>query len=443
MEEKTPELSEREQEILRLIATGASNKEIAHKLVISPNTVKVHVRNIFGKIGAASRTEAAMYAVREGVVERAETITSAEGQDYIDTNASGTTSTDTNPGLSSPSIWVRLFGIALVATIIVSILTFSLPWILGSPEVIIPTAELPTSIPRWQEVAPMSTARKGLAVAGYGDFIYAIGGETNDGVTGLSERYSLETNTWDYLSSKPVPVSDVSAAVIGGLVFVPGGKLSSGEPTDIFEVFDPTTNTWQIRSALPSPLSGYALVAFEGRIYLFGGWNGVSEVNSVYIYDPTSDSWKLGTPMPTARQYGGAAFSYGKIFILGGRNNDGALTSCEVYQPERDNGTDHPWTFCPSMPEPRYGMGVVSIADVIAVFGGINERSGISLAYEFLPQTRTWQVIDLQKEWTILHHGLVPIGTRVFVVGGEQNGKITATSHFYQILYTIVLPIYR
>ena len=69
---ETNELSEREQEILRLVATGASNKEIAQRLTISANTVKVHLRNIFAKIGAASRTEAAMYAVKAGLVPGAE-----------------------------------------------------------------------------------------------------------------------------------------------------------------------------------------------------------------------------------------------------------------------------------------------------------------------------------------------------------------------------------
>ena len=62
------DLSDREVEILRLVARGASNKEIAHELFISANTVKVHLRNIFTKIGASSRTEAAMYAVKTGIV---------------------------------------------------------------------------------------------------------------------------------------------------------------------------------------------------------------------------------------------------------------------------------------------------------------------------------------------------------------------------------------
>ncbi|MCH8910529.1 MAG: hypothetical protein IH867_07295 [Chloroflexi bacterium] len=62
-------LSEREVEVLRLIAAGHSNQKIADELFLSRYTVVRHVSNIFGKIGAANRTEAATYANRRGLVD--------------------------------------------------------------------------------------------------------------------------------------------------------------------------------------------------------------------------------------------------------------------------------------------------------------------------------------------------------------------------------------
>jgi DNA-binding NarL/FixJ family response regulator len=63
-----PFLSSREVEVLRLVAAGRSNAQIADTLVISQNTVIRHVSNIFGKIGAANRAEATSYAHRHGLV---------------------------------------------------------------------------------------------------------------------------------------------------------------------------------------------------------------------------------------------------------------------------------------------------------------------------------------------------------------------------------------
>ncbi len=64
------ELSDRELEILHLIADGRSNADIADKLVISEKTVKGHVSNILSKLHLADRTQAAVYAWREGLVRR-------------------------------------------------------------------------------------------------------------------------------------------------------------------------------------------------------------------------------------------------------------------------------------------------------------------------------------------------------------------------------------
>jgi len=64
----TPDpLTHREIEVLRLIAEGLENREIAERLVLSDATVRTHVSNILGKLHLASRTQAALYALREGL----------------------------------------------------------------------------------------------------------------------------------------------------------------------------------------------------------------------------------------------------------------------------------------------------------------------------------------------------------------------------------------
>jgi DNA-binding NarL/FixJ family response regulator len=66
---ESPEaLTERETEVLRLLAQGQSNKQIAHSLHIAEKTVKTHVSNILSKLGVQSRTQATLYAVRTGLV---------------------------------------------------------------------------------------------------------------------------------------------------------------------------------------------------------------------------------------------------------------------------------------------------------------------------------------------------------------------------------------
>ena len=76
-EVRTPEpadaaelLTERETDVLRLLAQGLSNKEIALRLDISEQTVKSHVHNLLNKLGVSSRTQAALYGVRIGLVKQ-------------------------------------------------------------------------------------------------------------------------------------------------------------------------------------------------------------------------------------------------------------------------------------------------------------------------------------------------------------------------------------
>ena len=59
-------LSQREKEVLKQVSQGLSNQEIAEKLRLSPRTVQAHLEHIFNKLRVGSRTEAVVYALKEG-----------------------------------------------------------------------------------------------------------------------------------------------------------------------------------------------------------------------------------------------------------------------------------------------------------------------------------------------------------------------------------------
>ena len=79
--ERADALSAREVEVLRLLARGLANKEIARELRIGDKTVKTHVSSILGKLGVQSRTQAALYAGRVGVVPVDQLGTTDPGRD--------------------------------------------------------------------------------------------------------------------------------------------------------------------------------------------------------------------------------------------------------------------------------------------------------------------------------------------------------------------------
>jgi DNA-binding NarL/FixJ family response regulator len=71
LEEETTALTQREQEVLSLVAEGATDKEIAQALSLSIHTIKSHMRNILSKLHLSHRHEAAVYALREGLINPA------------------------------------------------------------------------------------------------------------------------------------------------------------------------------------------------------------------------------------------------------------------------------------------------------------------------------------------------------------------------------------
>jgi DNA-binding CsgD family transcriptional regulator len=420
-------LSEREREILTLVAKGASNKEIARELHISANTVKVHMRNIFTKVGANSRTEAAMFAVNTGIVD-------------ISGNGSSVGKPAETPQ-NHRNLFIG-FGIVIILLVVGIFGFFVVKGSFAEDQVTANQSSVPIE-QRWQDRAPLSQARKGLALVAYGGKIFAIAGETEQNVTGLVERYDPILDEWTKLKSKPIPVADVAAAVLGGKIYIPGGRTASGEVTDVLEIYSPIEDEWEKGDDLPIGLSAYALVSYEGYLYLFGGWDGKNAVNSVYQYNPESDQWQALTPMPTARAFSGVSIIEGNIIVIGGYDGERALATNEIYIPDLEDSENSPWELGEPLPNPRYAMGVASMVDTMHVFGGIGETGDPLPSLEYSNRLGSWEIYQSPFDGQWSHLGLVPVGTNLYIVGGDINSIPTGINLTYQAIYTINIPIVR
>ncbi len=427
------ELTDREIEILQLVATGMSNREIAQKLYISPNTVKVHVRNIFGKLGVASRTEATFYAIEHGIV-------AVPGQEEKDNDED--MAGEEEPSSVIPPTILRRYAWAAIPLLIVLIIIFFLtqdnlfsnnPPTNSQPEFV----NLPE---RWQSLAPLPEAKSNLAVESYGNSIYAMAGESSSGVSATVFRYSLEEGTWDTLQEKPTPVTDVKAVLIGEKFYLPGGRLSNNQPTNVLEIYDPRNDAWETGMELPQAVYAYAITAYEGQLFLFGGWDGERAMDVVYVYDTQSDVWREGTPMPTPRAYAGAAVISNTIFLVGGWDGEKALTANEAYFPSRDTPGDDPWASMAPLTEGQYACPVESVGEIIFLLTQASDQS--ALVYQYIPQTDEWlRGNELHPIPIARYSGTTASQGFLYLVGGMLPDGVVADEILrFQALYMIMLP---
>jgi DNA-binding CsgD family transcriptional regulator len=442
METSGVELSEREREIICLVATGASNKEIAQQLSISTNTVKVHLRNIFAKIEVVSRTEATLYAIREGLVPAPGGSPEISIRDApVEDEGSGATDQMVGDREGTKEVGpLKKSGINLIIGAVVVLLA-GLAIFLLTNRSLSGVGATPTSIPaRWQSRSPLPVARSGLAAAVVNDQIYAIGGNTEKGITGELDRYSPVKDTWETLPAMPVPVSEASAAVLGGKIYIPGGRLPEGKICDEMQVFDPETKTWRTRAKLPKAVYGYALVSLEGKLYLIGGWTQSGVTADVYMYNPDIDQWAPKTGMKVARGYAGAGVTGGEIFVIGGNDGKKDLIANEVYFPERGSEAGGTWQTMRDLPTPMASPGVVSVIDNLYVIGsGLKSEAG-SNALVYLPSRDDWASVPQLVNPAYAGLAMVTQGNSIFVIGGKNSQGASSQVACYQMFYTVALP---
>jgi DNA-binding CsgD family transcriptional regulator/N-acetylneuraminic acid mutarotase len=453
-EQQIESLSEREFELLELLSEGLSNREIALQLGISPNTVKVHLRNIYAKMQVSSRTEATMVAVRMGWVDvgRPEEDEAAaaglrdqeEFDERIETTATGPLAHIREP-LPPLARWQRVYLVACALLVAAGL------WLIWprSAQQTGPFTDRPAQAAnwdlgrhsygeesRWQALAQMPTPRGRLAVVSLDGRIYAIAGEGASGVTGAVEFYMPDTDVWARGADKPTAVANVGAVTLGAKIYVPGGSLSDGQVSNGLEVYDPEAGevgSWSSARPMPKGLFAYAIAAHEGKLYLFGGWDGESYLTESYCYDPVQDTWQALMPMQVPRAFAGAATIEDHIYVVGGYDGQNELSTCEVYDPGHDT-----WETCPSMNAPRGGVGVAVVGDTLYVIGGGWDSYLVENEY-FSPAQGTWRTFPspIIQEWRNL--GVTSSETFLYAFGG-WDGEFLAVNQAYRALYRLYMP---
>ncbi|MEM7532129.1 MAG: kelch repeat-containing protein [Chloroflexota bacterium] len=480
-------LTAREKEVAALLITGASNAEIARELVISANTVKVHLRKLFDKLEVSSRTEASLVLIQQGWVEVPNVETNTQH------NLQSVQAQPTYPVIPAPDplpdmpphpvLWQQIY---LVIAAVVCIWILLWPSWGSTDNQPLADAELLTDVnttgqppntielyPRWELRTPMTQPRSRMAVASEGDWIFALGGEGADGnPVNTATQFDVHVNEWQVISPLPIPLANSDATAQNNRIYVAGGVTTptdgqadaSENPetrlSDTLFVYNLETRLWREMARLPNPLAGASLVSSEDSLYLIGGWNGQQMANEVWRLElPDNDgegetaqsslqlNWLLVTRLGTPRAFLGAAIiggdDEGEIYVVGGHNGEEILSLTEAYSLSQNS-----WRDLPPLSTPRAGLELVYDGFALFALGG-----GWPLADDFASQThlvQTHERFDLytgvwsnfpspiQGNWR--HLSAVGRGDSLHLLGG-WSGDYIDTHLRYQSSFRALLPV--
>ncbi|MEZ4659383.1 MAG: kelch repeat-containing protein [Caldilineaceae bacterium] len=448
-------LSEREMDVARLLVTGASNTEIARGLTISPQTVKVHLRNVFEKLQVNSRTEASTLLLQRGWV----VLPGMEAETTATLTAVATALPTVEPLPPLPAQASNWQLVYMLAAILVCIVAFFAPSFMGRTQ---PKIDLLTDassatlgrtlvemIPRWEALAPMLTPRSRQATALLGSSIYIIGGESAEGqLLADVERYQLKLDLWQSMPPLPRALSNTSAVGLNQHIYVAGGSYvdaatNTPQLSDQLLVYSAVDQAWTAQGNLPYPLVGAALTSDDNSIYLVGGWDGEKAHDEIWRYTPAPDNatmsvaWEPVGRAPEARAFLGATVLKGKLYVVGGFDGQSEMANADVL-----DLTSGEWQKLPDLSVPRGGLSLV--ADDVAIYAvGGGWTGAIDTHERYDPDIGLWSnfASSIRGEWRNL--GAVAIDGSLHLLGGWSGEYLDTHLRYESSIRWLLLPLIR
>lgn len=487
MAELNEQLSDREREVLELVAEGAPTKEIGPRLFISPNTVKVHLRNINKKLGAQSRTEAVRIAIEQGIIQigggeeppteaeatntlpttEEEPIKSVNDGPLQDSNGHAPTElavempasqqevTITSAGtltqeaeirpVSVQNRWARVYligGLILLLTligIIAFLVTDRQPETIETELDPIDTFEPMPLGEQWFESRQMDVKVSDSAAVSFGTNLYVIGGKTIDGDPSAQVAiYQPLLKVWNAGPDKPTAVYGAAGVELGGRIYVVGGIDQSEAPTEISEVFSPLDSLWGQIEPLPTATADGLTVSDGSFLYYIGGMTAAGATAESYLFDPESNRWRPLPPLPEARTALAGGYLTGRIYAVGGDDLSGNPTAdCFIF--DIDNEA---WDLCASALEPRTNAGAVILQNKLYLLGGETEADFGEL---FNPESGTWEFLPQpmisaeQTNWS--GPAVASVENRIYAFGGVLGESAIDQTFLYRpLIFQTFIP---
>jgi hypothetical protein len=269
-----------------------------------------------------------------------------------------------------------------------------------------------------------------MAVTVYDNKIYVIGGETEEGVTGLTEVYDIATDTWARLPNKPTPVTNAKAVVVGGKIYVPGGSTVENEGTSLMEFFDPQLSKWSTAANMPFAITNYALITYEGQLFLFGGTYRKEALASVLTFLPNKGQW-IELPILLLPVENPFVFVQGsEVFLINQNNDSNTLMIQSANLNEIQNSTTE-WKIEEKKPDIPPKVHLAQVGESIFYLQS-NELWKYDLFENRATPYANFGDLDVST--------LLGEGNYLYFFGYEKSNQKIIAGRF-QVIYTITIPL--